>query len=50
MIFKKLLSILSFIHLELNYKNEGGTLSIKFIVKIALPVVVIYYLLKQFVL
>jgi len=47
---KKLLSVLSLIHLELNYKNEGGTLSVKFILKIALPMVVIYYLLKQFVL
>jgi len=50
MIFKKLVSVLNLIHLELNYKNERGTLSIKFIIKVALPVVLIYYLLKQFVL
>jgi len=48
--FKKLLSVLSLIQLELTYKNEGGTLSVKFILKIALPVVAIYYLFKQFVL
>ena len=49
--FKKVSSILgSLIQFELNYKNEEGTLSVRFILKIALPVVLIYYLLKQFVL